>query len=319
MFQLSDEKVARQYMEEMRWGSEPFCPHCNSTKPYKLKDGKTYRCSNKSCKKDFTVTVKTIFENSKVSIATWMCAIYLITAHKKGISSHQLARDLGITQKTAWFVTHRVRLIMGEPAPEPFEGITEVDETYCGGKFSNMNRGRRKHLQDNCIDNKTALMGIVQRQESVIVERPNKIFPDKIVKEKVITKPGKVKLIVIGANTFKEVVRENVDKSAVIVSDSHLGYIGLATEYTAHLSVNHSRSEYRNGLAYTNTVEGFFSSLKRSIYGIYHSVSPKHLHRYCEETSFRYNHRKISDKDRFNMTLQNVEGRIKYKDLISNK
>src|SRR5436190_21538353 len=98
---LSDEKVARQHMEEMRWGGEPFCPHCGTVRPYKLKDGKTYRCKDKTCKKDFTVTVKTVFENSKVSISTWMCAIYLITAHKKGISSHQLVRDLGITQKTA--------------------------------------------------------------------------------------------------------------------------------------------------------------------------------------------------------------------------
>ena len=116
MVQLSDEKVARQHMEDMRWGGEPFCPHCGSTKPYKLKDGKTYRCKDKTCKRDFTVTVGTVFENSKVKISTWMCAIYLLTAHKKGISSLQLGRDLGITQKTAWFVLHRVRLIMGDPS-----------------------------------------------------------------------------------------------------------------------------------------------------------------------------------------------------------
>ena len=102
MVQLSDEKVARQHMEDMRWGGEPFCPHCGSTKPYKLKDGKTYRCKDKTCKRDFTVTVGTVFENSKVKLSTWMAAIYLLTGHKKGISSLQLGRDLGITQKTAW-------------------------------------------------------------------------------------------------------------------------------------------------------------------------------------------------------------------------
>ena len=264
--QLADEKVARQHMEEMRWGDSPFCPHCGSTKPYKLKDGKTYRCKDNTCKKDFTVTVKTIFENSKVSISTWMCAIFLITGHKKGISSHQLARDLGITQKTAWFVNHRVRLIMGDPAPEPLEEIVEIDETYVGGKFANMNRGKRKEWQEKGIDNKVAVMGMTQRD-------------------------GKAKLTVIGSNTFKDVVRQNVDKSATVVTDTHLAYVGLAAEYASHLSVNHSKSEYKNGIACTNTVEGFFSCLKRSIYGIYHSVSPKHLHRYCEETSFRYNHR----------------------------
>lgn len=288
---LSDEKVARHHMEQMRWGDEPFCPHCNATKPYKLKDGKTYRCREKTCKKDFTVTVKTIFENSNVPISTWMCAIYLITAHKKGISSHQLGRDLGVTQKTAWFINHRIRLIMGDPLPETLNEIVEVDETYVGGKFANMNRARRKEHQKYGIDNKTAVMGLVQRD-------------------------GKAKLAVIGRDTFKDVVRKNVDTAAVVVTDTHLAYVGLAQEFAGHLSVNHSKSEYRKGLAFTNTVEGFFSSLKRSIYGVYHSVSPKHLHRYCEETSYRYNYRHISDKERFQRTLQNVEGRLTYNSLI---
>jgi transposase-like protein len=288
---LSDEKVAREYVEDMRWGGNPVCPHCGAFKPYKLKDGKTYRCKDKTCKRDFTVLVGSIFENSKIPLSTWMAALYLLTGHKKGISSLQLGRDLGVTQKTAWFMTHRIRLIMGEPEPAPLECIVEVDETYVGGKFANMNRAKRKEMQKWGRDNKTAVMGMVQRD-------------------------GKARLTVIGSNTFKDVVRDNVDNAAVIVTDTHLSYAGLGQEYAAHLTVNHSQSEYRNGLAFTNTVEGFFSSLKRSIYGIYHSVSPKHLHRYCEETSYRYNTRKISDKERFNITLQNTKGRLKYKNLI---
>lgn len=181
---------------------------------------------------------------------------------------------------------------MGDPSPEPLEEIVEIDETYVGGKFANMNRGRRKEWQEKGMDNKVAVMGMTQRD-------------------------GKAKLTVIGSNTFKEVVRQNVDKSATVITDTHLAYVGLANEYAGHLSVNHSQSEYKKGIAYTNTVEGFFSSLKRSIYGIYHSVSPKHLHRYCEETSYSYNERKITDKDRFNQTLQNVEGRLTYKKLIN--
>jgi transposase-like protein len=291
MTKLSDEKVAREYVEEMRWGGNPVCPHCGAFKPYKLKDGKTYRCKEKTCKRDFTVLVGSIFENSKIPLSTWMAALYILTGHKKGISSLQLSRDLGVTQKTAWFMTHRIRLIMGEPETETLDSMVEVDETYVGGKFANMNRGKRKEMQKWGRDNKVAVMGMVQRD-------------------------GKAKLTVIGANTFKDVVRENVDNSAVVITDTHLAYVGLAQEYTAHLTVNHSQSQYRDGLAYTNTVEGFFSSLKRSIYGIYHSVSPKHLERYCKETSYRYNTRKISDKERFNLTLQNVEGRLKYKNLI---
>ena len=291
MQKFSDEKICRNFMEQMRWGDAPFCPHCNATKPYKLKDGKTYRCKDKTCKKDFTVTVGTVFENSKVLLSTWIAAIYLITAHKKGISSLQLGRDLGVTQKTAWFLNHRIRYIMGDPQEGPLDNIVEVDETYCGGKFSNMNRGRRKKFQELGRDNKTSVMGLLQRD-------------------------GKAKLTVIGSNTFKDVVRENVDKTAIVVTDTHLSYVGLALEYAGHLSVNHSKSEYRNGLAYTNSVEGFFSCLKRSIYGIYHSVSPKHLQRYCNETSYRFNSRKINDAARFKMTLQNVEGRLTYKNLI---
>jgi transposase-like protein len=114
-------------MEQMRWGGSPFCPHCSSTKPYKLKGGKAYRCGNRQCRKDFSVTVGTIFENSKVKLSTWLAAIYLLTGHKKGISSHQLARDLGVTQKTAWFINNRVRLIMGDPNPEPLDNIVEVN------------------------------------------------------------------------------------------------------------------------------------------------------------------------------------------------
>src|ERR1019366_987398 len=163
MSKLSDEKVCRDAMEQWRWNGEPFCPHCGGTKPYKLGDGKTYRCREKTCRKDFTVTVGTIFENSKIPLSTWIASIFVITAHKKGISSLQLSRDVGITQKTAWFVLHRIRYIMDEPNPEPLDQIVELDETYTGGKFALMNRARRKKYQLLGIDNKTAVMGFVQR------------------------------------------------------------------------------------------------------------------------------------------------------------
>lgn len=163
MAKLSDEKVCREAMEQWRWNGEPFCPHCNGTKTHKLKDGKTYRCMEKTCRKDFTVTIGTIFENSKIPLSTWIAAIFVITAHKKGISSLQLSRDLGITQKSAWFVLHRIRHIMREPEPEPLDNIVEVDETYVGGRFANMNRGRRKKFQEKGIDNKVAVMGLLER------------------------------------------------------------------------------------------------------------------------------------------------------------
>ena len=291
MTHLKDESVCRAYMEEMRWGGKPVCPHCGGAKPYRLKDGKNFRCSDRTCKRDFSVTVGTVFENSKVKLSTWLAALYLLTGNKKGISSHQLARALGVTQKTGWFINHRLRLILSDAAPEPLENIVEVDETYVGGKFDNMNRGRRKQWQQSGKDNKTAVMGLVQRD-------------------------GRARLTVIGRNTFKDVVRQNVSNSAVVMTDSHLGYIGLSNEYAGHHAVNHSIHEYKRGIAYTNTVEGFFSLFKRTIFGTYHQISPKHLHRYCAETSYRFNTRKVKDADRFKSALTHTEGRLKYKDLI---
>jgi transposase-like protein len=262
MAQLGDESECRRYMEQMRWNGNVVCPHCGEHKPYKLADGKTYRCRAKTCKKDFTVTVGTVFENSKIPLSTWIAATYVLSAHKKGISSCQLARDLGISQKSSWFVLHRLRLLLDENEPEPMDQIVEVDETYVGGTFANMNRGRRKKWQESGKDNKVPVMGLLQRD-------------------------GKAKLTVIGQKSFKEVIRQNVDQSAVIVTDTHLAYQGLDQEFAGHGTVNHSQDQYRNGLFYTNSVEGFFSLFKRTILGTYHQISPKHLHRYCAESSYR--------------------------------
>jgi transposase-like protein len=289
MAHLSDDQRCRDYAEQMRWGGNPVCPYCGKSKPYRIKDRGRFRCSSRNCKKNFSVTVGIIFENSKIKLSTWLAALYILTAHKKGISSHQLARDLGVTQKTAWFMNHRIRLIMDLP-PEPLEEIVEVDETYVGGTFANMNRARRKKWQESGRDNKTAVMGLVQRN-------------------------GDARLTVIGNKTFKDIVISNVVKSAYIMTDSHISYIGLNQQFAGHEAVNHSIQEYRRGLAHTNSVEGFFSLFKRTIHGTYHQISPKHLHRYCAETTFRFNSRKIKDADRFRETISNVEGRLKYKDL----
>lgn len=288
---LSDETVCRHYMEKMRWGDQPFCPHCNSTKPYRLKDGKNFRCSSLACKKDFSVLVKTVFENSKVKLSTWLAAMYILSAHKKGISSIQLGKNLGVTQKTAWFILHRLRFIMFDNKPLLLENIVEVDETYVGGKLPLMSRGRRKRIIESGKDNKAAVMGLLERD-------------------------GKAKLTVIGKSSFKDVVRQNVSKEAFVMTDSHAGYIGLAQEFAGHDSVNHSQLEFKRGNTHTNSIEGFFSVFKRTIFGTYHAVSPKHLEQYCAETAYRFNFRHMNDADRFRMAISNIEGRLKYKDLI---
>jgi len=221
-------------------------------------------------------------------------AAYILGGHKKGISSIQLAKDIGVTQKTAWFINHRLRFAMADPSPVPLNNIVEIDETYIGGKMENMNKGRRKKIRESGKDNKTAVMGIVERG-------------------------GSARLTVIGKKTFKELVRENVLPTANLMTDSHNGYVGLDKEFSSHESVNHSEDEFKRGQVYTNSVEGFFSIFSRTIFGIYHQVSPKHLHRYCTETAYRYNFRKMTDKERFERTISNVEGRLKYNTLIDKK
>jgi transposase-like protein len=294
MIKLADEKYCRDYVESMRWGGKPVCPHCGEGKPYRLKNGKTFRCKAKTCKKDFTVTVGTIFENSKIPLSTWMAAIYICTAHKKGISSVQLAKDLGVTQKSAWFMWHRIRTMLC-PTEEPqLTDIVEVDETYVGGKLANMHSKKRKKITESGKDNKVPVMGLVQRDGMLYL----KVKPDE--------------------KQFKDFVHTHVNPEAVVVTDAHLGYRGLDETHAGHMIVNHSQGEYKVGENYhTNTIEGFFSILKRGIYGIYHQVSPKHLPRYCEEFAYRYNSRKIKDYQRFENAIANPDGRLKYKDLTA--
>jgi transposase-like protein len=292
---FADEKVCLAYLEEQLWNGVPTCPHCGSQRVYRLKDGKNFKCGNKKeCDRKFHVLIGSYYENTKIPLSTWFGAIWLLTSHRKGISSHQIARLLGVTQKTGWHLLHRIRLMMREPDLQPLENTVEVDETYIGGKFENMNRSRRKKWQQSGKDNKVAVMGMVQRD-------------------------GKARLKVIGNDTFKDTVRQNIHPSAFLVTDSHLGYVGLGYEYAGHEFVNHSIQEYKRGDVYTNTVEGFFSIFKRGYIGVYHSMSEKHLFRYCDEFASRYNARKLRDSERFKNTIRQGKGRLKYADLIKNR
>ncbi len=293
---FSTDKVCREFLEANRWNGTPTCPHCGCDKWYKLNDGKTYKCGNKECYKKYTVTVGTIYENTNIPLPKWFAAIYIITAHKKGISSIQLAKDLGVTQKSAWFMTHRIREMVGEKHPEALENTVEVDETYVGGKMKNKHKKVRAEAHANGVshvDNKTGVMGYLERGAGV---RLNVI--DK-------------------TQSFKDMVKSNVALESIIITDSLNAYTGLAKDFKDHEVINHSEDEYVRGEWHTNTIEGFFSFLKRSIYGCYHNVSPKHLQRYCNENSYRYNTRELKDGQRFEITLSNLEGRLTYKNLIS--
>jgi transposase-like protein len=281
-----NEQSCRDYLEQVRWPNNSIiCPHCGFDKVYKFSNGKLYKCSE--CKKQFTVKVGTIFEDSPLPLQKWFLAIYLITAHKKGISSIQLSKDIGVTQKTAWFILGRIRqAIATKTFNKPLENIVEVDETYIGGKYSGK-RGRGS-------ENKSAVFGMAERKGRV------RTMPVENVKK----------------STLQGIMVNSIDENATIMTDEWLAYRGLANVFHNHLVINHGKKEYVNGMIHVNNIENFWSLLKRGIIGIYHHVSEKHLHRYCQEFQYRYNSRKINDTERFNRTLGQVNGRLTYKELI---
>lgn len=292
MQSLPDEQAAIDHFTAIRWRNGAFCPHCGSVKVYHFSDNRTHKCGD--CRKRFSIKVGTIFEDSKIPLRTWMLAIWLITAHKKGIASTTLAKDLGVTQKTAWFMLHRLRYAARTQSfNRPLEGEVEVDETYVGGKAANRHKGDPKNGPGT--SGKTAVVGAIQRGGKAVAT--------------VVARTD--------TRTLDRFVHEFVAPTATLVStDEHSGYRHLGRTYK-HGVVRHSAGEYRLGDAHTNSIEGFWALLKRQIVGIHHFVTPKHLNRYVAEVTWRFNLRDIGEGDRVNTLLDQTSGRLTYKELIA--
>jgi len=293
-----DEKTCHQYFAETRWaGGEVRCPHigCNHDKYYVFKNGIRYEC--KKCKKQFTVKTNSFMEASKLPSVKWILAMFL-TTNKKGISSIQLAKSIGVTQKTAWFMLQRLRAAFGNTSNENLEGTVEIDETFVGGK--NKNRHYRKRVEYKKVTGRA--------------------YPDKVpVFGMYERETGRVRAMVISKKEFNNIPRVityNIRPGATLMTDDWTGYRGVDKIYTRH-SIEHKKWIYADGDITTNRIENFWSHLKRGLHGTYIRVTPKHLNKYVQEFVFRFNNRNFDIQQQIEAVIANMACRLKYKDLIA--
>ena len=293
---FSDDLFCVQFLANQRWADgQAICPKCGSTENTFMEPRRLWQCKNKECRKQFSIKVNTIFEDSAISLDKWLIAMWLIATCKNGISSYELGRALGLTQKSAWFVNHRIRTAMTNGSIEKLSGVLEADETYIGGDAKNMHSVERKRRVKKAGSpaHKSAVLGMVQRR-------------------------GKVRAQVVlsrDAETIRNFVTSNAEPGSELMTDEWRGYHNLHDQYK-HQVINHS-IEYVKENIHTNSIENFWSLLKRTIKGTYVSVSPEHLQKYVEEQAFRYNERHGNDQERFVSLLELISGkRLTYQQLI---
>lgn len=289
---FNTESKCKQALAESRWtDGDVVCPYCGTHHCVVRKDGR-YRCNH--CKRNFSVLVGTIFEDTKIGLRRWFMAMYLISSHKKGISSHQLARDLEVTQKTAWFILQKVRSLFTQDDSTALEAEVEVDEMFLGGRETNKHASKRvEGTQGRSTKTKTPIFGMAERN-------------------------GKVVAMAVAdtkAATLFPLIKQFVADGAHIFTDDCNTYGNLEAEGYNHSIINHSIKEYVVGSITTNTIEGFWGHFKRMAFGTYHFVSRKYLQRYIDEAAYRWNTKKASESDRFRMMFLSSLGCFSYQDV----
>lgn len=279
------EDRCRKYIEKLIWDGEPVCPFCACTgNTHRFKNDRYwFKCND--CRKKFKITHKTIMEGTHLSLRSWFIAIYFVSTHSKGFSSTQVARYLKVTQATSWFLIHRIRKAL-ELEKIVLSGTVEIDEAYIGGK--------KKGKRGRGSQNKIPVLGMVERGGRVVIRPMKDLTMDSVTK----------------------IIHETVSAGSRIITDEYPIYNKLKETYQ-HDIINHSE-RYVDGDIYTNTIEGVWSLFKRALFGIYHSVSEKHLHRYCSEFAYRYSTHKLHEEEKFNLALKSIlSGRLKLKELTS--
>lgn len=296
-------------MIALRWSDGVVCPRCGSREVTYLAKARVWKCRTKHASQKFSLKTGTIMEDSPIGLDKWLPAIWLITNAKNGISSYELHRSLGVTQKTAWFLLHRIRLAMQEGTFEKMSGTIEADETYIGGLARNMHKDKKaEKITGRGGAGKTIVMGLLERHTDE--QSKQKVIDSLNYDPKKSKKASRVKVTVVPdttRETLQAEVRSSVAAGSEVFTDELASYQGLAPEFV-HEFVSHAES-YVRGSVHTNSLENFWALLKRTIKGTYTNVEPFHLFRYLDEQTFRFNERKLTDSERFTEIVSSIVGR----------